>query len=240
MRPVRATATRARAAGAIALVPLLSGLGGCRDGERAGPASTSTSAAAESKPAATVDHALQGNRISVVGTAEVGQTLSAQVSPDLAGDAIEWGWHRCTDVPTCATISGAEGPSYRLTEEDAWQVIRVIAVVDRASEARTGPVVDPDPEPFREQGLADPSRGTGLALIVAPGQLFVTIDAECPVVAVAGVKTATTDGSRVSGTASVEAPARRLELTVTGEGGLLTVATSGACGQATVEVSGRR
>lgn len=225
----------------MALVVAVAGLAGCSDDDDAAPApSASPSTTATTATAAAVDPALSGDAIAVAGTAQVGQALTARVSPDLAGTELEWGWHRCTDVPACTTIRGADGPAYRLTEDDAWQVIRVIAAADRGNEARTGPVVDPDPEPFTERGVVHPGRGSALVVVVAPGRHTVTVEAGCPVVVVAGVRTATTDGSRTTGGTTVEEPATRHELAVDGEGGLLTVGVSGDCDRATVEVTGMR
>ena len=133
----------------MALVVAVAGLAGFSDDDDAAPAPSASpsTTATTATAAAAVDPALSGDAIAVAGTAQVGQALTARVSPDLAGTELEWGWHRCTDVPACTTIRGADGPAYRLTEDDAWQVIRVIAAADRGNEARTGPVVDPDPEP---------------------------------------------------------------------------------------------
>jgi hypothetical protein len=233
--------TRRQSAVVVALVAVAA-VGGCSDDDDdaapappASPSTTTTTAAV-----AAVDPALSGDTIAVAGAAQVGQTLTARISPGLAGTELEWGWHRCTDVPACTTIRGADDPTYRLTEDDAWQVIRVIAATDRANEARTGPVVDPDPEPFTERGVVHPGRGTALAVVVAPGRHTVTVEAGCPVVVVAGVRTATIDGSRTTGGTTVEEPAARHELAVDGEGGLLTVGVSGDCDRATVEVTGIR
>lgn len=117
--------------------------GGCssepdRAGGEAGGATTTRAVnpAVPSRPTsvpttALVDPALAPRTIAVDGAPEVGATLTARISSDLEGRIDYWTWHRCIDVPACPTIRGARGPSRVLAEDDAWQVLRVIAVAGR-------------------------------------------------------------------------------------------------------------
>lgn len=191
-----------------------------------------------------VDAQLPAGSFVVSGDPVVGQQLEVTVAPDLADGVEDWGWHRCIDVPACLTIQGADGPTYTPTRADAWQVLRVIGSTgSRSVNDVVGPIVNPDPEPFTESTVL--RIGIGLSLLVAPGTAHIVVDAECPVIAAAGVHTPSTDGgSDVTGETAAEVPSEHHEIEVDGDGGQLTVVLAAegeaACNEAHVTVRATR
>lgn len=189
---------------------------------------------------AAVDPALAPGTIAVSGTPAVGRPLAARAAPDLVGRIRSWGWHRCTRIPTCVTIAGADGPTYTPAAADAWQVLRVVAVAGgRGYEARVGPVVQPRPRPFEMEERLDPSRSGAIGTVVGPGTVRVRVDASCPVLLVGGVTTASVGDDHPQ----VDLPERtdrRIDESIATAGGELTVAVDGDCRQALVRISGSR
>lgn len=191
-----------------------------------------------------VDAQLPAGSFVVSGNPVVGQRLEVTVAPDLADRVEDWGWHRCIDIPACLTIQGADGSTYVPTRADAWQVLRVIGSTgSRSVNDVVGPIVNPDPEPFTEATVV--GIGVGLTLLVAPGTAHIVVDAECPVIAVAGVHTPSADGrSEVTGETTAEVPSEHHELEVDGDGGQLTVVLAAQgeppCDEAQVTVRATR
>ena len=194
-------------------------------------------------PTVTVDAQLPLRTIAVDGVMEVGSVLRARISPDLEGTIVSWGWHRCNEVPFCLTIKGADEPEYQLTEDDAWHVLRVIAVASRpdgppgAVDTVVGPIVNGSPKPFRESVTG--SSGGGATITVGAGLTKVFVSSQCPVSVYAGVSTPGTDGPEITATASAETIAGTHELDLDSEGGELTVVGYGEC-QTSFLVQGTR
>ena len=226
----------------VAVACLTAATVACTD-EAAAPPRPAEGSAAEEE----VDASLEPRSIAVRGRVVVGEPLTAVVSPDLDGKVQDWGWHRCLEPPACLTIPGADGPGYVPTADDAWQLLRVIAVAERpdgssgAVETRVGPVVNPDPRPFSQEATIDPSAAVGVVVIVAPGPVTITIDAACPVELVAAVLTPNLDGgSDPSDEVTSSAAAEHHDVHLDGEGGQLRAAVVGDCDEAHVTVEASR
>lgn len=176
------------------------------------------------------------------GDALVGEELTALISTDLVGQIESWGWHRCIRIPACQTIPGATTSSYTPTVDDAWHVLRVIAVAARDDgssggvSAVIGPVINPDPEPFHQEMTVDASDLVGVRFIVAPGPVSLKVDAACPVQVVAGIRTATPEGSTITAEYTGDEPAKNHTHILDGDGGELTVGVIGECSTATITV----
>lgn len=211
------------------------------DGER-GAASSATSRGSDEGGALRVDSALPRESVRVDGVPEVGATLELVVSPDLAGST-DIGWHQCLEVPSCVTLTDADGsPTLELTEEHAWQVLRVIVLAgDARGETVVGPVVNRSPGPFADTTEVPAGRGAGW--VVAPGPVTLVVDAECELGVVGGIKSSVRRGGEVTDTFE-SAPATHHELHLDGGGGqlVLTVVAEAdvGCSTATVHVEALR
>jgi hypothetical protein len=189
---------------------------------------------------AIVDRTLAERTIVVPGPAEVGRPLVAHISPDIAGRIDSWHWHRCIEIPACGTIRSATGPAYTPNPDDAWQVLRIISVVDgKAVEARVGPVVNARPRPFDTQMTLNPSNNDARVLIIGPGVLQVRVHADCPVDLIGGVKQAST-GDDHEQTLLPRREGSRFDLEIDTPGGQLTLAVTGTCDRATFSIAGQR
>ena len=244
--------TRAAWAAVLGLALAVAVGAGCGRGseEAEGPAPPVTRAAPAAQPRVRVDPTMAPGTIAVDGDPVVGATLTARVASDVAGRIEYWTWHRCIQVPSCQTLAGEKGPSHVVSEEEAWQTLRVIAVrgdVGRGPPCEcdvvVGPVRDPDPEPYTVTRRADPSAGLGLIEMVGPGRTSVTVTAPCPVVLTGAVKVPRADGGfDTEGFLSDEEPeaAERHEVVSESRGGQLVLLMDGDCDEATVTIAGAR
>lgn len=217
------------------------GADGADGGERSS-GSTTSSREGDDASALRVDPALPPESIRVDGVPEVGETLELVVSSDLAGST-DIGWHQCFEVPSCLTLTDADGSStLELAERHAWQVLRVIVLAgDASGETVVGPVVNPSPKPFTD--TVEVRVGTGAGWVVAPGPVTMVVDADCAVGVVAGIKTSVGRESEVTDTVESE-PATHHELHLDGGGGQSMVALAAepgtSCDGATVRVEASR
>ncbi|KQO10669.1 S-layer homology domain-containing protein [Paenibacillus sp. Leaf72] len=126
----------------------------------------------------TPEYSVMGGTVSIRGTAQIGQTLTADLSginytPDTTEDATMYQWYR-----DGVAIPGAESASYALTEDDIGKAITVKVIADGthatgsvASEA-TAPVAKVDGPPAPSVPVEDSKTATSITLQAVDGQEY--------------------------------------------------------------------
>jgi hypothetical protein len=115
--------------------------------------SAATGVAQALAAAASASSPRNGSPPVISGTAKVGDTLSASTGTWAGTPPISYAfqWQRCT--PTCATIAGANGSSYRLVRTDQGARVRVVVTAlngvgnELAESGQVGPVAAAGPTP---------------------------------------------------------------------------------------------